>query len=210
MDSTRDVKGTKNGNSIRYLKKLFSNIEYNFFLSLQTTSVDIFSLGCVFYYVLSKGHHPFGEPMRRQSNILSNEYNLSALIPLAKTTSDEILSSQLIADMINHNPNERPTAAIIRIHPIFWSEERVLAFLQDVSDRVEKSNANFIEPLKRLEKNAQLVVRDDWSLHLDYTLTADMKKYRGYQGTSVRDLLRAIRNKVSILFFFWKYFICLS
>jgi len=35
-----------------------------------TCAVDIFSLGCVFYYVLSGGKHPFGDPLRRQANIL--------------------------------------------------------------------------------------------------------------------------------------------
>ncbi|EFN86948.1 Serine/threonine-protein kinase/endoribonuclease IRE1 [Harpegnathos saltator] len=35
-----------------------------------TCAVDIFSLGCVFYYVFSSGKHPFGDPLRRQANIL--------------------------------------------------------------------------------------------------------------------------------------------
>lgn len=32
--------------------------------------MDIFSAGCVFYYVLSSGSHPFGESLYRQANIL--------------------------------------------------------------------------------------------------------------------------------------------
>ncbi len=38
--------------------------------------MDIFSLGCVFYYVLSNGGHPFGDTVKRQLNILSYEYDL--------------------------------------------------------------------------------------------------------------------------------------
>lgn len=38
--------------------------------------MDIFSAGCVFYYVTSKGKHPFGDTLRRQANILSGVYNL--------------------------------------------------------------------------------------------------------------------------------------
>lgn len=41
------------------------------------------------------------------------------------------------------------------------------------------------------------MVRQDWNLHLDDAITADLRKYRGYHGSSVRDLLRALRNKVS-------------
>lgn len=37
----------------------------------QTSAVDIFSAGCVFYYVLSSGSHPFGESLSRQANILA-------------------------------------------------------------------------------------------------------------------------------------------
>lgn len=37
----------------------------------QTSAVDIFSAGCVFYYVLSGGSHPFGDSLYRQANILT-------------------------------------------------------------------------------------------------------------------------------------------
>ena len=30
-------------------------------------------------------------------------------------------------------------------------------------------------------------------------LSVDLRKFRSYQGTSLRDLLRAMRNKVSLL-----------
>lgn len=66
---------------------------------------------------------------------------------------------------------------------------------QDVSDRVEKLDYQ-IEPLKTLEKNSKYITRDDWNLHLDESITSDLRKYRAYQGNSVRDLLRALRNKV--------------
>lgn len=80
-------------------------------------------------------------------------------------------------------------------HPVFWEESRMMSFLQDVSDRVEKLHfAN--DPLKTLETNGRFVVRDDWNLHVDKIISEDIRKYRGYMGASVRDLLRAFRNKV--------------
>lgn len=45
----------------------------------QTCAVDIFSVGCVFYYVLTKGKHPFGDSLRRQANILSGDHSLDSL-----------------------------------------------------------------------------------------------------------------------------------
>ena len=38
-----------------------------------TRAVDIFSLGCIFYYVLSKGEHPFGDRILREANILKGD-----------------------------------------------------------------------------------------------------------------------------------------
>jgi serine/threonine-protein kinase/endoribonuclease IRE1 len=41
--------------------------------------VDIFSLGCVFYYILSKGEHPFGKRYEREKNILNQKHSLNML-----------------------------------------------------------------------------------------------------------------------------------
>ena len=39
----------------------------------------MFSLGCVFYYVLSGGKHPFGDSLHRQANIMNGEFKLDKL-----------------------------------------------------------------------------------------------------------------------------------
>lgn len=43
--------------------------------------MDIFSAGCVFYYVISEGSHPFGKSLQRQANILLGAYGLDCLHP---------------------------------------------------------------------------------------------------------------------------------
>ena len=50
----------------------------------QTCAVDIFSAGCVFYYVMSKGKHPFGDSLRRQANILNGDFNLDKVVGNSK------------------------------------------------------------------------------------------------------------------------------
>ncbi len=47
--------------------------------SQKTLKVDIFSLGCVFYYILSLGEHPFGKRYEREKNIMSQKYSLNSL-----------------------------------------------------------------------------------------------------------------------------------
>lgn len=152
-------------------------------------------MGCVYFYVLSDGEHLFGDAIKRQANILSHEFDMN-LMMLKKKPHESILANELIADMIAKDPSKRPSADAVLKHPIFWRDEKILGFLQDISDRIEKIDI-YTDPLRLLERNATLVVRNDWSLHLDEGITDDLKKYRGYHSRSVRDLLRALRNKVN-------------
>ena len=48
-------------------------------VTLQTISVDVFSMGCLFYYVISGGEHPFGPTHQRQGNIESGNSKLTKL-----------------------------------------------------------------------------------------------------------------------------------
>nr|XP_034191794.1 serine/threonine-protein kinase/endoribonuclease IRE1 isoform X2 [Osmia lignaria] len=161
--------------------------------SRTTCAVDIFSLGCVFYYVLSDGKHPFGDPLRRQANILCGESDLTALHDVI-SQSDKELALVLIKAMIANNPSERPPVTAVHDHPIFWESVRVLGFFQDVSDRVEKEQADS-PALIALESDNGRVVQGDWRLSIDVQVATDLRKYRSYRGESVRDLLRALRNK---------------
>lgn len=96
----------------------------------QTTAVDIFSLGCVYYYVISNGQHPFGDVVKRQLNILSYEYELRMFNNPDALDNAGVLAEELIKDMISKDPQRRPTAKAILTHPFFWSAERMLNFLQ--------------------------------------------------------------------------------
>ncbi len=149
-----------------------------------TKSIDIFSLGCVYYYVLSFGGHPYGKSISRQTNILNGTYKLDRLslstfgrcpferLQTANNSLDCLLLSQdaytqkaIIEKMISSDPKQRPTAKELIIHPIFWSKAKTLQFLLDVSDRIEK-----IEPddpiLLNLEKNANVIIKNNWKVHI--------------------------------------------
>ncbi|KAI5728967.1 hypothetical protein M8J77_023734 [Diaphorina citri] len=149
-------------------------------------NVDIFSLGCVFYFVLSGGRHPFGDPLRRQANILAGDYSLEL------ATSE--LWARLVEAMISREPEQRPSAATVAVYPAFWDNNQVLNFLQDVSDRIEKEEVT--DPVVlNLERGAHVVTQGDWRLLIDPEVASDLRKYRNYRGESLRDLLRALRNK---------------
>ena len=69
--------------------------------------MDIFSAGCVFYYVLSGGKHPFGDSLRRQSNIMSDDYKLDKLssngmaVKIVLTKHEEIVGKGCVPIQIN-------------------------------------------------------------------------------------------------------------
>lgn len=156
-----------------------------------TTAVDVFSAGCVFYYVISRGQHPFGDALRRQVNILSGEYSLSHFM---EDLHDDVIAQDLIEQMISAEVESRPSTACVLKHPFFWSPEKQLLFFQDVSDRIEKEPAD--SPIVvRLETAGRLVVRTNWRMHISVPLQTDLRRFRTYKGNSVRDLLRAMRNK---------------
>ena len=154
-----------------------------------TCMVDIFSMGCVYYYLLSRGKHPFGENFHRQANILGGNSDLSHLDP--EHQSSEV---SLITKMVTAEPNDRPPASAVLKHPAFWSKDKVLTFLQDCSDRVDKEEEDSYV-LGMIEKDGAAVTRGDWLMALDVAVRSDLRLHRTYKGRSIRDLLRAIRNK---------------
>lgn len=67
--------------------------------------------------------------------------------------------------------------------------------------------------VQALERGAMSVIKGDWREHIGEELRqgrnstmdviiyrcVDLRKFRSYQGSSLRDLMRALRNKVSTI-----------
>ena len=163
-----------------------------------TKSVDIFALGCLFYYTLTNGGHPYGDRFEREANIIKDNKQLS-LISQFCSTEESTEAQDLITCMLHPQPSQRPAARTCLLHPFFWDPAKRLGFLQDASDRFEvmcrdpKDGA-----LITLEKDAGSVVGNDWHQRLDRIFIENLGKYRKYDGKSVQDLMRALRNKVRL------------
>ncbi|CAG8473926.1 7024_t:CDS:2 [Ambispora gerdemannii] len=158
-----------------------------------TKAIDIFSAGCLFYYVLSGGEHPFGDRYSREVNILKGVYELNKLDDMGEACVE---ARDLIERMIERDPKKRPRASTVMIHPYFWAPSKRLSFLQDASDRFEIEERDPPSPLlQRLETDVVSVIGPDWYRRIDRVLVDNLGKYRKYDGSRIRDLLRALRNK---------------
>ena len=69
-----------------------------------TKSVDIFSLGCLFYYTLTNGGHPYGERYEQDVNILKGAKKLDP----SEVLDEEVFEAiDLIAQMLDPEESKR-------------------------------------------------------------------------------------------------------
>ena len=185
-----------------------------------TKAIDIFSLGCVFFYVLTRGAHPFdrgGSPLARDLNIKDDKYDTSLLRD--SFIGYDYDADDLIMQMIMHNPKARPDTSGILSHPYFWKVEHKLDFICAVSDNYEERKQKItnihdetaprtafektiLTELAALQAKAPNVIGLSKQGALQNFLDAlpksflnEMGKQRKYTGTKMIDLLRVIRNK---------------
>ncbi|WWC85381.1 uncharacterized protein L201_000244 [Kwoniella dendrophila CBS 6074] len=160
-----------------------------------TKAVDLFALGCLYFWVLMSGEHPYGETYNRESNIVKGDLvNIENLNVLGEEGEE---AKELISKLLNMDPTQRPDTSECLIHPFFWNSNKRLNFLCDASDRFEimQTEPKPEQTLIMLEFLASDVIGKDWYSKLDKTFTNNLGKYRKYKGNSVKDLLRAMRNK---------------
>ena len=173
-------------------------------------AADIFSLGCLFFWVLTGGIHPYedenGWQQLRELNIKRDNKKMDVLAGW----SDAYEPMQLITWMLEHAPENRPTALQVLNHPFFWSVEKRLAFLCDCSDHFEREPRGTPEynyqddsdDLRVLENRAEEVIgspleKADFLKRLDRSFVDTLGRQRKYNGDRLLDLLRALRNKKS-------------
>ncbi|ODM86920.1 Serine/threonine-protein kinase/endoribonuclease IRE2, partial [Orchesella cincta] len=94
-----------------------------------TTASDVFSLGCLWYYVLTDGKHPFGDAFRRDVNILDGKVMIEGT-EILHVCAQNVL---FIQQMVSTDPASRPSCAALQASTIFWAPEREEKFISEAS-----------------------------------------------------------------------------
>lgn len=68
-----------------------------------TKTIDIFSAGCIIYYILTQGSHPFGNKLNREHNIVKGNVQIEKL----DNMKNGVLARDLIKRMISYDPLRR-------------------------------------------------------------------------------------------------------
>ncbi|KAJ0693769.1 putative protein kinase IRE1 family [Helianthus annuus] len=159
----------------------------------QTRAVDLFSLGCVIFFCMTGGRHPFGDtPYERDGNVIdNNKVNMF----LVKDVHEAI---DLFSQLLNPDPELRPKASEVLHHPLFWNSETRMSFLKDTSDRVEpEGRRGGSVVLTALESGGRIAFGGKWNVKMEPAFISNIRRHRWYKYTSVRDLLRVIRNTLN-------------
>ncbi|XP_044511209.1 serine/threonine-protein kinase/endoribonuclease IRE1b-like isoform X3 [Mangifera indica] len=155
----------------------------------QTRAVDLFSLGCVLFFCMTGGKHPYGDSFERDVNIVNDRKDLFLVENVPEAVN-------LFSQLLNPCPDMRPKAQDILHHPFFWTSEIRLSFLRDVSDRVElEDREKGSELLTALEGIVTVALNGKWDEKMEAAFIDNIGRYRRYKYDSIRDLLRVIRNK---------------
>jgi serine/threonine-protein kinase/endoribonuclease IRE1 len=159
----------------------------------QNSSIDIFSMGCILYYSLSGGRHPFGDKFSRESNILQGKYDLSDL------KKKNCLAAHLIEHMIPLDPTKRPTVSICLTHILFWDYEKRLNFLCDISNKLEydygvnQSKGNLVQGFEHIAQKFGIFSHCEgkWNTLIDKFIITELINHRKkYNYSSSTDLIR--------------------
>lgn len=126
----------------------------------QCEKTDIFSLAVLFYYILTKGHYPFGGDHETAHRNIGDKKEPS----FGKMNS--LLCRKLrslLTRMLSHERDRRPCITEVLSHHIFWKPAKKLLFIRCV--------ANFTGSKKILDKMTNSVFTGDWTQQfnaLDY------------------------------------------
>ena len=92
-----------------------------------TPAVDVWAMGVVFFFALTGRASPFSESGRdvpTDAAIINGRHHLRGIMDVPGLVTRRALEARhLLASMLAPDPNDRPEAADVQAHPLFWSDD---------------------------------------------------------------------------------------
>lgn len=118
----------------------------------------------------------------------------SNYLPLEETCElwKYFLAKHIIEMMVHVNFQERPTTQQILKHPFFWDSKYILKFFENANEFLQ---ANKMSDEFNQFTNAKLFFSGNWMDRIHKEIAEKCTKYNEFSAV---DLIRAMRNRVSI------------
>ena len=161
-------------------------------------SVTIFSMGCVFYYGLTQGKHPFGKLTDMgecQDNIQAGKPPMLIDKELQAQLAHNFMKEQakdLIKLMLTFNDEERPDASEVLDHPFFWDDQKVNELYKTMGDDIEADK--YADLREYIRKNSDKVYRNDnWKANVPHKAICD--SFRGKDQDDMCTLIKVVQDQ---------------
>ncbi|XP_051284443.1 uncharacterized protein LOC127379192 isoform X6 [Dicentrarchus labrax] len=152
-------------------------------------NTDVQVAGMLSYYILSGGHHPFGDkPFECEYHIHKGKYSLDHV--------QDVVAKDLIEWMIDTEPKNRPKVEECLSHPFFWTTEKRAEYLRKIGNREEVAKYRNAEQelICSLEKCAGDESFKQWKNKFPPELVQKMDGNKKAYPENTLGLLRFIRN----------------
>ncbi|XP_041661671.1 uncharacterized protein LOC121521621 [Cheilinus undulatus] len=153
------------------------------------SSTDIQVAGMLIYYILSGGHHPFGDKAWKcENNIVQGRYKLDHV--------EDVVAKDLIEMMINEEPRKRPKVKECLSHPFFWEQQRREDYLIEVGDmdEVKQYKTADSEMISAMENCAGNGSFKGWKTKFSPELLRKVDSEKKPYTKNILGLLRFTRN----------------
>lgn len=159
----------------------------------------LWSLGCVYFYVITKGFKIVESRSSVEQKVLPR---LNAKIQ--NSSSDNILIKDLLTNILKENHLNRIVAKDIVKHPYFWNTVETLNFLVNVAKTNEKSTDFY----NKIRIDQHQVIGHDWTQRIEPELLnlikRDRKNYKrkfgngdeddNLKGNNIKTLISTIKH----------------
>ena len=175
-------------------------------------AVDVFATGCLFYYIMTQGQHPFhGTRPKLKLDLSVCHYNI---VRYGRGESKYDLTSikqnlkDLIERMIEKEPVKRLSTTDVMAHPFFWDAEKALNYIiSNVNNKLkpetpkDNDTSRRIDLIRLLEHESHVITEGNWKAKLSPAIQKNIDcGEEKYDSSSIFDLLLCICDKVSSSF----------